>query len=77
VLRGRRVRCRVPVRRVVAAADMPAGQTDAQVKPLAPGPETILAAFDRRRQLLQLDLVQMSAAGSDASDVTNAVVLRA
>jgi len=74
MLRVRRVRGRMAVRRVVAAADMPARQADAQVQPLASDPEAVLAAFDRRRQLLQLDLIQMSTAGGDARDGTNGTV---
>jgi hypothetical protein len=49
------------VRRVVATADMPAGEADPQMKPLAARAQTILAARDRGRQLLELYLFQMRA----------------
>ena len=49
---GRRgVRGRVPVRRVVAAADVAALEADAQMQPEAARREAVLAAVDRLGQL--------------------------
>ena len=42
---------RVPVRRVVAAADVAALEADAQVQPEAAGRQAVLAAVDRLGQL--------------------------
>ena len=55
-----RVRRRVPVRRVVAATDVPACKTDAQVEPLLPGCEALLAPIDRYRKLEDLDVMAVS-----------------
>src|SRR5690349_7373390 len=54
---------RVAVRRVVAATDVPALQADAEVQPLAPDAQAVLAAGDLRGQLAELDLVEVRADG--------------
>src|SRR3954452_7174534 len=51
----------VLVGRVVAAADVPARQADAQVQPLAAGGEALLAAVDGLRELGDRDLVEVGA----------------
>jgi len=51
----------MPVGRVVAAADVPARQADAQMQPAPALAQAVLAAGDLRRELLQLDLIEMSA----------------
>jgi len=52
---------RVAAGRVVAAADVAAGEADPEVEPLAAVAQAVLAAVDGHRQLPQLDLVQMRA----------------
>src|SRR4051812_16418297 len=59
VLRRMLVRGRVAVRGAVAAADVPAGEADAEVQPLAAAAQAIFAAVDLGRQLAQLDLVEV------------------
>src|SRR5262245_20955157 len=59
--RGAGVRSRVPVRRVVAAADMPAVEADAEVEPQPADLQAVLAALGGRRQLGDGDLVEMGA----------------
>ena len=48
-------------RRVVATADVAAGQADPQVKPNAVLAQAVLAAVDGCRELSDLDRVQMGA----------------
>src|SRR5436190_2707249 len=55
------VRGRVPVRRVVAAADVPAGLAHAQMHPPAAGPQALLAAGDLGRKLGHGDAVGVRA----------------
>src|SRR3989441_13130787 len=61
------MRCRVMVSgrmtvgRVVAAADVTAGEADPQVQPLAAVAQALLAAVDGRGQLAKCDLVEMGA----------------
>jgi hypothetical protein len=57
------VRGGVLARRVVAAADMPAGVAHAQVHPPTAACEALLAASDAFGQLGELDAVEMCAAG--------------
>jgi hypothetical protein len=52
---------RVPVRRRVAAADLPAGLAHAQVKPAVAGLQALLAAGDVLGELGDLDLVEVRA----------------
>ena len=52
-----RVRGRVPVGRVVAATDVPTCKTDAQVEPLLPSCEALLASIHRFRKLEDLDVI--------------------
>jgi hypothetical protein len=61
--RGAGVRSRVPIRRVVAAAHVPAGEADAEVEPQAADLQAVLAALDGRWQLEDGDLVEMGADG--------------
>jgi hypothetical protein len=51
---------RVPVRRRVAAADLPADLAHAQVHPAAADLQTLLAAGDPRRRLEHLDLIRVT-----------------
>ena len=53
----------VLVRRVVAAADVPAREADAQVQPLAAAGEAVHAAVDGLGELGDRDLVEVRAAG--------------
>ena len=55
------VRRGVSVGRVVAAADVTAGETDPKVQPLAAGTEAVFAALDGRGQLADRDLVEVRA----------------
>src|SRR5207253_959330 len=52
---------RVAVGGVVAAADVTAGEADAEVQPLAADAEAVLAAVHGRRQFAQPDLVEVGA----------------
>src|SRR5436190_9705603 len=56
-----RMPARVTVRRIVAAPDAAAGLAHPQVHPAVARLQTLLAAGDRRRELGDLDLVQMGA----------------
>src|SRR6185437_14507557 len=56
-----RVSSRVHVRGAVAAADVAAGEADAQVQPLASGAEAILTAVHLGGKLTHLDQVEMAA----------------
>src|SRR3954447_6736840 len=56
------VRGRVPIRRVVATADVTARGADPQVEPLPAHPQAVFASRDRFRQLLHLDLIEVGTA---------------
>ena len=62
VVAGLGVSGSVPVRRVVAAADVAAFEADAQVQPHAPLAEAVLAAVGPLGQLTHRDGVEMGAA---------------
>src|SRR5436309_7303023 len=53
----------VPVRRGIAAADLPAAHAHAQVHPAATDLQALLTPIDRRRQRRDRDLVEMAADG--------------
>src|SRR6476469_7345624 len=63
VRRGVRMCAGVAVGRVVAAADVPAGQADPEMEPLAAHSQAILATVDGGGQLVDGDLVEMGADG--------------
>src|SRR5206468_1580323 len=60
------MRGRVAAGRAVAATNVPARETDPQVQPLPAVAQAVLAAVDRRRELVERDLIEMGA------DVTHA-----
>ena len=60
---SRACRGRVPVRRRVAAPDLPAGLAHAQVEPAVAGLQALLAARDRLGELGHADLVEVAALG--------------
>src|SRR5256885_653060 len=55
------VRGRVALRRVVAAANVTAGEADPEVQPLAAFAQAVLAAVDGGRKLAHGDLIEMGA----------------
>src|SRR5690242_14993108 len=57
------MRGRVPVGRVVTAADVAAGQADPQVEPLAAHAEAVHAAVDLGGKPVNLDRVEVAADG--------------
>src|SRR5262245_46778760 len=58
-----RVLRRMPVRRLVAAADLPADLAHPKMEPAIAGRQAVLAAGDRLGQLGDLDLVEVGADG--------------
>lgn len=60
----------VAVRGVVAAPDMAALEADAQVEPLPADPQAVLAPCDLRRQLVELDSVEVGAGDAYPQDDT-------
>ena len=58
-----RVRARVTVWRVIAAADAPALKTNAQMQPATAGGKAVGAALDRVGQLRNADVVEVGACG--------------
>src|SRR3954451_3707599 len=64
-----RVTARVPVRRGVAAADLPAARAHPQVHPAAADREALLATLDRVGEGREADLVEMGAVGHGSPPV--------
>lgn len=71
VTRGVRMRGRMPVRRLVAAADVPAIQANPQVEPLLSRCEALLAPVDGVRKFEELDATAMAAPKHEGSVAGN------